>query len=324
MIAAAAVGAVATRPASSRAAALAVALAVADLPLVGAGAALTAGSAVAPLVMVLGAGLMLARGAAAGGFVEGACTRLVRLSGGSSRRLFLLTCMLAAFLTATVTLDGAIVLIVPIVARLRPSRPLLLGAVATVNTFSLALPEGNPTNLIVLQHLGLSFRAALERTIPAGLIAALICTAAVAFAERHALTGPAQLVSEAPSTATAGVGVGTLLRATTQVSALLVVLLPIAPSTHIDEQGLVGMLAVGLGMGIIAAAINNLPASVIAAGTLTGHAGYAALAGLSIGALATPQGSVATMLAGDGGYIGWFAPAAFLAVAIAAILMAFL
>ena len=60
------------------------------------------------------------------------------------------------------------------------------------------------------------------------------------------------------------------------------------------------LLAVALGTGAIAALINNLPASVWAASLLAaGPLAYAATIGLAVGALAAPQGSVATIIATD-------------------------
>ncbi len=60
------------------------------------------------------------------------------------------------------------------------------------------------------------------------------------------------------------------------------------------------LLAVALGTGAIAALINNLPASVWAASLLAaGPLAYAAAIGLAVGALAAPQGSVATIIAAD-------------------------
>src|SRR5205807_5991002 len=61
------------------------------------------------------------------------------------------------------------------------------------------------------------------------------------------------------------------------------------------------LVAVAMVAASIAATINNLPASAVLAGLLgaRGDTAYAALAGLSVGALATPHGSVATMIAFD-------------------------
>jgi hypothetical protein len=58
--------------------------------------------------------------------------------------------------------------------------------------------------------------------------------------------------------------------------------------------------AASLGIGAVAALVNNLPASVWAtAHVAASPAAYAAPIGLAVGALATPQGSVATLLAGQ-------------------------
>ena len=63
---------------------------------------------------------------------------------------------------------------------------------------------------------------------------------------------------------------------------------------------MVGLLAVALAAGAAAAVANNLPASVSAAALLAaGPTAYAASIGLAVGALATPQGSVATLIATD-------------------------
>jgi Na+/H+ antiporter NhaD/arsenite permease-like protein len=320
ILAALAVGAVALLPGSARAAAVALALAAADVPLVGTNAVVEAAKAVTPLVVVLGAGLLLARAAMARGFVDATCRTLLSFSAGSSRRLYLLACALAAILTAAITLDGAIVLMVPIVLRFRPSRPLLLGVVATVNAFSLALPEGNPTNLVVFAHLHLPLADTVERTLPASVLATAVCLAVVAVVERRSLAAPVCLVQASPSGT--AVGLGVVAKAAAQVSALLLVLLPIAPDGRVSEGGTALLLAVGLGTAIVAAIVNNLPASAMVATSVTGTAAFSALAGLSIGALATSQGSVATILAGEDGYTRWFAPGAFLAVVLACLVMA--
>jgi hypothetical protein len=86
-----------------------------------------------------------------------------------------------------------------------------------------------------------------------------------------------------------------------QVGGLLVAIhalalrLPAQPA-----PGLVGLVAVALAAGAAAAVANNLPASVSAAALLAaGPTAYAASIGLAVGALATPQGSVATLIATD-------------------------
>jgi hypothetical protein len=76
-----------------------------------------------------------------------------------------------------------------------------------------------------------------------------------------------------------------------------------------------------LGIAVLSSVANNLPVSAAVATVVTaGPGAYAALIGLTVGALATPHGSVATMiardLAGDDGDLPprALAPAAGLAV----------
>ena len=59
------------------------------------------------------------------------------------------------------------------------------------------------------------------------------------------------------------------------------------------------LILVAAAVGAAAAIANNLPVSVSAAALLAGPSGYAATIGLAIGSLATPHGSVATLIAAD-------------------------
>lgn len=63
-----------------------------------------------------------------------------------------MVCGLCALVTAVVSLDGAVVLTVPVLLVLSrrfgaPLPALLLGVVAVANAASIAVPQGNPTNL---------------------------------------------------------------------------------------------------------------------------------------------------------------------------------
>src|SRR5579871_1281771 len=116
--------------------------------------------AVAPTAALLAVALAVSAVAVRLGFAGWAAVRLAKAAGGSSRRLFVLVCGATAVLTAAVTLDGAVVVMAPVLVALQrrygaPLRPLVLGTVAVANAFSLALPEGNPTNLVVIERLGL-------------------------------------------------------------------------------------------------------------------------------------------------------------------------
>ena len=258
-------------------------------------------------------------------------------------------CGLCGLLTAIVSLDGAVVLIVPIIIALNrvhraPAAPLLLGAIAVANTASIAVPQGNPTNLVVINHLGISPTTFSAQMLAPGLLAATICALAVALShhrtlatgyppppatrepltrdERHAalaLAAAALTAWSAPILGiapwwpfTAAVTTAIVLmgktshlhvpwRITVQVAGLVILTQALGlhpPST--PTPTLATMLAVALATGAIAALINNLPASVWAASLLTaGPLAYAATIGLAVGALATPQGSVATIIATD-------------------------
>src|SRR4249920_1780246 len=81
---------------------------------------------------------------------------------------------------ASSPLDGAVVLMVPVVRALARRcgvsfAPFFLGAVAVANAASLAVPLGNPTNLVVMSRLGLSPGAFIQHLFVPGLCAAIIC-----------------------------------------------------------------------------------------------------------------------------------------------------
>ena len=85
-----------------------------------------------------------------------------------------------------------------------------------------------------------------------------------------------------------------------QIACLLIVLEPLG--LHVvagSPQRLVSLILVAAAVGAAAAIANNLPVSVSAAALLAGPSGYAATIGLAIGSLATPHGSVATLIAAD-------------------------
>jgi len=342
----------------------------------------------ATLALFLTAAIWLAALAAQSGLAERAAGRLARLAGGRRVRLYALTCATCALLTATVSLDGAVVLMVPLVLALaREERellhPLLLGVVAVANASSLAVPQGNPTNLVIMGRLGLSPGAFVATLFAPALLATLVCAAGLAIGLRESLrggvvvtrarTGPLSADETLAATALSAaalagviapwlgiqpwwtlvaVGAVTLAvarsrgrvvpplavpwRLSAWIGALLVLVDAVTtagPGALLTASSPVALVAVSLGAAAAACAANNLPASVAVAGLLGPHAvsAYAALAGLSVGALATPRGSVATAIAFDRAgadarldsrrYIGLVAPAALTATAGAALLL---
>ena len=156
-------------------------------------------SASVPLVCFLTAVIWLARVADATGLAGAIAGLLARAAGARTARVYALVCLACALLTAALSLDGAVVVMVPVVLALAdrgaPARPLLLATIGVANAFSIAVVQGNPTNLVVMTGLHLR-PAAFDATMLApGTAAALICAGAVAARERRRLHGD---VSAAP------------------------------------------------------------------------------------------------------------------------------
>lgn len=375
ILAAVAVGALARWPGGSKSA-LVVAVAAANAVALGApvGPAL---ALVAPLLAFLGAALTLAALVERSGLAERAAAVLAARARGDTRVLYGLVCALCALLTGAVSLDGAVVLMVPLLLALArrwsvPMAPMFMGVVVVANAASIAVPQGNPTNLVVIDRLGVSPAAFLSHMLVPGFAAATLCAFAVAFAERRALASPytaprhrhtpftqaerhaalaltgaalaawiAPLIGVAPWWPfTVAVAVALAARrerprlvlpwrVATQVGGLVIVLDALAlhaPSG--SAPGLTGLLGVAAVVGAASAIANNLPVSVSAAAVLAGHSAYAATIGLALGSLATPHGSVATLLAsrlaGSSApalRVRWLAPLAAAALALATLLL---
>src|SRR3954454_20629987 len=345
IIAVIAVGALVAAPRSSRAAA--VVLAAAGVDVASGAAAAPAVAVVAPLVAFLAAALTLASLVQRSGLAERAAGALAGLARGSGLRLYALVCGACALLTAAISLDGAVVLIVPLLLALHrragaPFAPLFVGAVAVAYAVSIAVPQGNPTNLVVMSRLGVSPAGFIGHMLAPGLAAAAFCAVAVAIADRIALGAPIRLDATAravwsgeerhaalalaaaalvawiapfagvapwwPFTAVVAVALAAARtrpvvpwRVAAQVGGLVVVTqalhLP-APVPH--SLGLGGFIALAAAIGAASALANNLPVSVWASSLLaSGTSAYAATIGLAVGALATPQGSVATLIAAE-------------------------
>jgi len=117
----------------------------------------------------------------------GVCARAAR---GSTVRLFLLVAVLGAATTIGMSLDTTAVLLTPVVLTLaaqlglRPL-PFALLAVWLANTASLLLPVSNLTNLLALQHTGLSTVAFAARMVLPELAAVSISTAYLALLYRR-------------------------------------------------------------------------------------------------------------------------------------------
>jgi arsenical pump membrane protein len=343
-----AVGALALWPRSARGALVVVAAAALDVVLgAGVGGAL---AAVVPMVAFLSAALTLAALVERSGLAERAACVLATGARGNSLALYAASCGLCALLTAVVSLDGAVVLMVPIVVVLARRYevalgPLFAGVVVVANAASIAVPLGNPTNLVVIERLGLSPAAFVAHMLLPGLAAAAVCACAVAVRERRALAGgyplaaagtraplsaaqrhaalalagaalaawSAALVGLAPWWPFAGAVAVALAttkkrpavivpwRITAQVTGLLIATSALGLQLRSPAAlALPSLVAIAVGIGAASALANNLPVSVCAAGLLSaGPSAYAALIGLGVGSLATPHGSLATLIAAD-------------------------
>src|SRR5689334_16723597 len=112
-----AVALLARRPQSARAALGVLAAGLADVA-TGTSPRPALGVAV-PLLAFLAAALTLAAAAAEAGLADRGAVLLARLARGRTPALFALTCAACALTTWAVSLDGAVVLCVPLVAALR-------------------------------------------------------------------------------------------------------------------------------------------------------------------------------------------------------------
>jgi Na+/H+ antiporter NhaD/arsenite permease-like protein len=304
-------------------------------------------SLIAPLLAFLGAALTLAALVERSGLAERVACGLAAGARGNSLVLYVLACAVCGLLTATVSLDGAVVLIIPLLLVLTrrfgaPFAPLFLGSVVVANAASIAVPQGNPTNLVIIDRLGLSPATFVAHMLVPGLAAALICATGVAICERRALAAPLRTATRRrvplsaaewhaagslvvaaltawaaplfgiapwwPFTAAVAVALATSRarprlvlpwRLALQVGGLVIVIGALGLTAWVPGAlGLPALIAVAAGIGAASALANNLPVSVCATGLLSaGAPAYAATIGLAIGSLATPQGSVATLIA---------------------------
>jgi Na+/H+ antiporter NhaD/arsenite permease-like protein len=302
ILAGVAVTAVAGWPRSRAAALAALAAGMASAVLAGGGVFEAAASATVPMLLFLTAALSLASLVERAGLTERAAERLARAGGGRTLPLYGLVCGASALLTCIVSLDGAVVVMVPIVRSLSrrrgvPFGPFFLGAVAVANAASLIVPEGNPTNLVVMSRLGLSPASFLEHLLVPGLCAAALC----ALVPLRSLRSGRYAVGAAPPEPSSDLPM--LLvpwRIGAQMAGLVAALSGLLPPLRLGGSGVLTLLVVAGGTAAASAVANNLPVSAsLAALATAGPGAYAAIVGLSVGALATPHGSVATLIARD-------------------------
>ena len=125
----------------------------------------------APVVAFLVTILVVSDVCARAGVFTAAAQRVGRWSGDSAARLFTGVFVLAAVVTATLSLDATVVLLTPVVlgagmARSVPDEPGTFACLRMANSASLLLPVSNLTNLLALPHLDLTFTEFAVRTAP--------------------------------------------------------------------------------------------------------------------------------------------------------------
>ncbi|HEY2600537.1 MAG TPA: SLC13 family permease [Thermoleophilaceae bacterium] len=172
----------------------------------GAGGAGSALAVSAPPIAFLAAVMGLALLADDSGLAGRLAALLARAGRGRVSALFVCVCVTSAALTGALSLDGAVVVMLPVILALArghgaPLRPLLLAVVGVANCFSAALPAGNPTNLVVMDRLRLSPEGFVARMLLPSLGATLACVAVLWLIERRGLVGGYRLAGNerAPS-----------------------------------------------------------------------------------------------------------------------------
>jgi arsenical pump membrane protein len=125
----------------------------------------------APVVAFLVTILVVSDVCARAGVFAAAAQRVGRWSGDSAAGLFTGVFVLAALVTATLSLDATVVLLTPVVlaaglARSVPDEPATYACLRMANSASLLLPVSNLTNLLALPRLDLTFTGFAVRTAP--------------------------------------------------------------------------------------------------------------------------------------------------------------
>ncbi len=114
-----------------------------------------------PTIAFLAAVLVLGHLCAEAGVFDFLGAHAVRAARGDTHRFLAVVVVLAAVVTAVLTLDATIVLLTPVVlaatARSRAARPLAFACARLANSGSLLLPVSNLTNLLAFAAADISF-----------------------------------------------------------------------------------------------------------------------------------------------------------------------
>ncbi|WP_432477325.1 SLC13 family permease [Nocardioides sp. GXQ0305] len=150
-----------------------------------------------PVVLFLASILVVADLCAAAGLFTWAADRIVRLGRGRAVPVFTGTLLVAAAITATLSLDATVVLLTPVVTTaalaLRiPHRPGASACLRMANSASLLLPVSNLTNLLAMPHLSLGFAGFAAVMAPVWAVVLVVEYAGLRWLHRRDLADPGQ------------------------------------------------------------------------------------------------------------------------------------
>ncbi|GAB2710840.1 ArsB/NhaD family transporter [Nocardia thraciensis] len=156
-----------------------------------------------PILAFLIATTVLAELSDAAGVFDVAAAACARLAHGSTVALFGLVAMLSTVVTVVMGLDTTAVLLTPVVLAVTEAvgvaaLPFAMLVVWLANTASLLLPVSNLTNLLAVQHTGVSTIGFAGRMALPALAAVLITVAYLGVLFRRHLTGRYQAPPAAP------------------------------------------------------------------------------------------------------------------------------
>lgn len=125
----------------------------------------------AQIVAFLIAMTVLAQACADEGLFEALGRRVARTAAGSGSRLLAYAVVVAAVVTATLSLDATVVLLTPVLLAASARRSSAFATVRLANSASTLLPISNLTNLLVFGSTGLTFLGFTEAMLPVWLVA---------------------------------------------------------------------------------------------------------------------------------------------------------
>jgi arsenical pump membrane protein len=136
-----------------------------------------------PILVFLGAVIVLAELTAVAGVFDAIAIRLTILARGNFVALFVLCVLFAAITTATLNLDTTAVLLTPVMLAVArrldiPGAPLAMTTVWLANTASLLLPVSNLTNLLAMNRVALGAPEFAQRMVSpelASVTATAVC-----------------------------------------------------------------------------------------------------------------------------------------------------